>query len=188
MPLFERLKHHFTESIQTKISAADTLLPIIATASQKIVQSLLDGHKMMIAGDEISEYNALYFTAHVLNHHKQERPALPAIFLSDPSHAVFTKQLRALGQMGDILFILSANPDSENTVHMIKVAQDRKINIIALTGHTGGKIAPILSEDDIEIRVPALDTLRIQEMHLLIIHCLCDIVDYQLFGHGEMVT
>jgi len=101
---------------------------------------------------------------------------------------VFAKQIRALGQPGDVLLAISTSGNSGNILHAIKAAHDRGMSVVALTGYDGGKIPGILSEKDMEVRVPANDTARIQETHLLIIHCICDIVDLQLFGHGEIVS
>lgn len=195
--IIERIKHNFSESIQTKINSADMLLPDIGAACEKIVRSLLDGHKILSCGNGGSACEALRFSSEMLNHFKHERPSLPAIALTsdlatltsianDYSYnEVFGKQVRALGQAGDVLLAISTSGNSANILNAIKAAHDRNIIVIALTGHDGGKIPGILKESDIEIRVPAFDTARIQETHLLIIHCMCDIVDYQLFGHGE---
>lgn len=198
--IIERIKHHFSESIQTKINAADMVLPIVGAASEKIVQCLLNGHKILTCGNGGSACDALHFSCEMLNRFKHERPSLPAIALTADTatltsiandyhyHEVFAKQLRALGQPGDILLAFSTSGNSINIINAIKAAHDRHVNVIVMTGYDGGKIAGTLKENDIEIRVPAHDTQRIQETHLLIVHCLCDIVDYQLFGHGEVVT
>ena len=192
--ILERIRSHYTDSIQTKIAAADTILPQIQTACEKVVQCLLDGHKIMSCGNGGSACDALHFSSEMLNRFKHERPSLPAIALTGDTatltaiandyhyHDVFAKQLRALGQPGDILLAISTSGHSSNVIQAIKAAHDRQINIVALTGHDGGKIPELLGGDDIEIRVPSTDTARIQENHLLIIHCICDIIDYQLFG------
>ena len=198
--IVERLKYNFSESIQTKINTADMLLPDVAVACAKIVQCLLDGHKILTCGNGGSACEALRFSSKMLNHFKNERPSLPAIALTSDIATltsiannysydeVFAKQIRALGQADDILLAISTRGNSETILNAIKAAHDREINVIALTGHDGGKISSLLKESDKEIRVPAFDIARIQETHLLIIHCMCDIVDYQLFGHGEMTT
>lgn len=195
--LIERIKNNFSESIQTKINTADTLLPIIGEASQQLVRCLLDGNKILSCGNGGSACAGLHFSSQMLNRFKNERPGLPAIALmgdvftltsiaNDYSYNdIFAKQVRVLGQPGDCLLAISTSGNSDNIISAIKASQDRKINVIALTGHDGGKIANTLTDNDIEIRVPAYDTSRIQETHMLIIHCLCDIVDYQLFGHEE---
>ncbi len=196
--IIERIKHNFSDSIQIKINATDLLLPTIAQASEKILQSLLDGHKILTCGNGGSACDAMRFTSEMLNRFNHERPGLPAIALAadiatitsiaNDSHynEIFAKQVRALGQMGDILLALSTSGNSANILNAIKAAQEKNITVIALTGQEGGKIATLLQEQDIEIRVPTQETARIQEMHLLILHCLCDIIDHQLFGHGEI--
>lgn len=198
--IVDRIKNNFSESIQIKINAADMILPTVAQACEKIVGCLLDGHKILCCGNGGSACDALHFSSQMLNRFKHERPSLPVIALTadiptltsiandNNYNEVFAKQLRALGQPGDILLAFSTSGNSANIVNAIKAAHDRNINVIAMTGYDGGKIAGLLKENDIEIRVPAYDSSRIQETHLLIIHCLCDIVDYQLFGHGEVAT
>lgn len=198
--ILERVKHNFSESIQTKINAADAILPMVSAACDIILQCLLDGNKVMSCGNGGSACEALHFSSEMLNRYKHERPSLPAISLNADMatlssiandyhfNEVFAKQIRALGQPNDILLALSTSGNSTNILHAIKAAHDRNVRVIALTGHDGGKIAGLLQENDIEVRVPAYDTARIQETHLLIIHCICDMVDFQLFGHGETVT
>jgi phosphoheptose isomerase len=198
--IIERIKHNFSDSIQTKINAADTMLPIVGSACERIVQCLLEGHKILTCGNGGSACDALHFSSEMLNRFKHERPSLPAIALTadmatltsianDSSYSeIFAKQIRALGQEDDILLAISTSGNSPNILTAIKAAHDRNMIVIAMTGYDGGKITGILKENDIEIRVPAQDTARIQETHLLIIHCMCDIVDYQLFGHGEIAT
>jgi len=198
MNTVDRIRNSFTESIQTKIMSADTLLQDIGLACDKVVQILLDGHKIMSCGNGGSASNALHFSSSMLNRFKHERPSLPAISLNadlatltsiaNDYHFqdVFAKQLRALGNPGDILLAFSTSGNSINVLNAIKAAQEKNINVIAITGYDGGKIAEFLQEGDIEIRIPATDSARILETHLLIIHCLCDIIDYRLFGHGEI--
>lgn len=198
--ILDRIKHSFSESIQAKINTADSILPEIGMACEKIVQCLLDGHKIMSCGNGGSACESLHFSSEMLNRFKHERPSLPAIALTadiatitsianDYSYnEIFAKQIRALGQAGDILLAISTSGNSNNILHAVKAAHDREMNVIALTGYDGGKISTILKDDDIEVRIPASDTARIQETHLLVIHCICDAVDYQLFGHGEVVT
>lgn len=196
--IIDRIKHNFSESIQIKINAADLLLPTIGFACEKILSCLLDGHKILTCGNGGSACDAMRFTSEMLNRFKHERPGLPAIALTtdiatitsianDTNYSeVFSKQLRALGQSGDVLLAISTSGNSSSIINAIKAAQDKGITTIALTGYDGGKIATLLQEQDIEVRVPAFDTARIQEMHLLILHCMCDMVDHQLFGHGEL--
>ncbi|TAK78443.1 MAG: phosphoheptose isomerase [Gammaproteobacteria bacterium] len=198
--IIERIKLNFTESIQTKINSADSLLNIIAEASEEIVQALLEGHKILSCGNGGSACDALHFSSEMLNRFKQERPGLPAIALTGDIATltaigndyhfsdIFAKQVRALGHANDLLLAISTSGNSTNIINAIKAAHDKNMRVIALTGHDGGKIVDYLHEKDIEIRVPAHDTARIQETHLLIIHCICDIIDFRLFGHGEVMV
>ena len=130
----------------------------------------------------------------MLNRFERERPSLPAIALSTDTSSItsiandysydeiFAKQLRALGQEGDVLLAYTTSGNSSNIVAAIKVAHDRGLNVIAVTGKDGGQLDALLKENDIELRVPSNSTARIQEVHLVITHCLCDLIDFQLFG------
>jgi D-sedoheptulose 7-phosphate isomerase len=198
--IIERIKQNFSDSIQTKINSADMILPTVGMACEKIVRCLLDGNKILSCGNGGSACDALHFSSEMLNRFKHERPSLPAIALTadiatltsianDSNYnEVFAKQIRALGQPGDILLAISTSGNSPNILNAIKAAHDRNVNVIAMTGYDGGKIPGLLQENDIEIRVPAFEVARIQETHLLVIHCMCDIVDFQLFGHGDVAT
>jgi D-sedoheptulose 7-phosphate isomerase len=198
--IIERITANFTDSIQTKINAADSIINIVAEASEEIVQALLEGHKILSCGNGGSACDALHFSSQMLNRFRQERPGLPAIALNSDIPTltaiandyhfsdIFAKQIRALGQPGDLLMVISTSGNSANIVNAVKAAHDKNMGVIALTGCDGGKIVDHLQERDIEIRVPAYDTARIQETHILIIHCLCDIVDFRLFGHGDVST
>ncbi len=195
--IIERIRVIFTESIQTKIHTADSIINVIAEASEEIVQALLEGKKILTCGNGGSACEALHFSSEMLNRFKQERPGLPAIALTadiptitsianDYHYSdVFAKQIRALGQAGDILLAISTSGNSVNIISAVKAAHDKQMVVIALSGHDGGKMTDYLQEKDIEIRVPAYETARIQETHLLIIHCICDIIDLRLFGPGE---
>lgn len=195
--LTDRIRSNFTDSIQTKINAADSIINIIAEASEEMVQALLEGHKILSCGNGGSACDALHFSSEMLNRFKQERPGLPAIALTSDIATItaigndyhysdiFAKQIRALGQPGDLLLAISTSGNSANIISAIKAAHDKNMGVIALTGYDGGKIPDHLQERDIEVRVPAYETARIQETHLLIIHCMCDIVDFRLFGPGE---
>lgn len=195
--LVDRIRSSFSDSIQTKINAADSIINIIAEASEEIVQALLEGHKILTCGNGGSACDAMHFSSEMLNRYKQERPGLPAIALtcdmptitsiSNDYHYsdIFAKQIRALGQPGDILLTYTTSGNSTNIINAIKAAHDKNMVVIALSGKDGGKIVDHLLEQDIEVRVPANETARIQETHLLITHCICEIIDYRLFGHGD---
>src|SRR3990167_4991350 len=198
--IIDRIRTSFTDSIQTKINSADSIINIIAEASEEIVQALLEGNKILTCGNGGSSCDAMHFSSELLNRFKHERPGLPAISLTcdmptmtsiaNDYHFsdIFAKQIRAIGQPGDVLLAFTTSGNSANIISAVKAAHDKNMVVIALTGHDGGKIPDHLVEKDIEVRVPAYDTARIQETHLLITHCICDIVDFRLFGHGENVV
>ena len=195
--MLERIKSNFTESIQTKISASEVLAGPIEHAGMIMVQSLLTGNKILSCGNGGSAGDAQHFSAELLNRYETERPSLPAIALTTDTSTitsiandyhydeVFSKQLRALGNSGDVLLAISTSGNSRNVIKAIETAVSRDMPIIALTGGDGGDIAGLLGESDVEIRVPSGRTARIQEVHLLIIHCLCDIIDTTLFPQAE---
>ncbi len=194
MSLQDRIINHFTDSIQTKQESMSSLCELIEFASQKIVESLINDKKILACGNGGSAGDAQHFSSEMLNRFERERPALPAIALTTDTltitsiandyhfDEVYAKQIRALGQQGDILLVYTTSGNSTNIISAIKAAHDKDINVIALTGKDGGSVASILKESDIEIRVPSESTARIQEVHLLITHCLCDLIDQQLFG------
>jgi len=190
----ERIQKHFNESIQTKTLAMDILAEPILQAGQLMVQSLLNGHKILACGNGGSAADSQHFAAEMLNRFEIERPSLPAIALTTDTSTltsiandyhykeIFSKQIRALGQAGDILLAISTSGNSTNVQQAMLAAHDRGMSIVTLTGRDGGAMANLLQPDDVELRVPAHSTARIQETHLLIIHCLCDLIDQQLFG------
>ncbi len=194
MDLQQRVFENFQASIDAKKSAAAHLPLAITQASEAMVQCLLNGGKILSCGNGGSAGDAQHFSSELLNRFERERPALPAIALStdsstitsianDYSYAeIFSKQIRALGQKGDVLLAISTSGNSENIIEAIHAAHDREMIVIALTGKNGGEIANIIQPNDTEVRVATESTARIQEVHLLIIHCLCDLVDIQLFG------
>ncbi len=162
-----------------------------------MVSSLLNEGKLLACGNGGSAGDAQHFSSEMLNRFERERPSLPAIALTTDSSTitsianlysyeeVFSKQIRALGQEGDVLLAISTSGNSANVVQAIHAAHDRNMHVVALTGKDGGQIAPLLLPDDVEIRVPSNVTARVQEVHLLVIHSLCDLIDHQLFGSEE---
>ncbi|WP_304985558.1 phosphoheptose isomerase [Coxiella-like endosymbiont] len=198
MDLFQRIKHNFNESVQTKITSAEILVDPIAQAGELMVQCLLSNHKILSCGNGGSAADAQHFSSEMLNRFEAERPSLPAIALTTDASTVtsiandysydeiFSRQIKGLGANGDILLAISTSGRSKNILNAIDAAHQREMKVIALTGRDGGgEIATLLTANDIEIRVPVESTARIQETHLLIIHCLCDIIDHQLFESGE---
>ncbi len=195
MDLLTRIKTHFEESIETKRQASSLLAETIVEASQLFVQSLLNDNKILACGNGGSAADSQHFASEMINRFETERPSLPAIALTTDTSTItsiandysyndiFSKQIRALGQAGDILLLISTSGNSENILRACEAGHSRELRIIALTGKDGGSLSGLLSSStDIEIRVPSSSTARIQETHLLIIHCLCDLIDKQLFG------
>ena len=191
MSLQDRIINHFSDSIQTQQDAMTYLCELIEYASQRLVSALLSDKKILACGNGRSATSAQLLSSAMLNQFERDRPSLPVIALTTDTATitaiandykfedVFAKQLRALGQSGDILVVYN---DGNNIVKAITTAHDKDISVIALTGNNGGTIAPLLYETDIEIRVPSISNARIQEIHVLITHCLCDLIDHQLFG------
>jgi len=189
-----RIRDQFNESIAVKQRSIEILLPHLAIAVQRMVHSLHGGGKILACGNGGSAGDALHFASELINRYERVRRALPAIALTgdtltltsvanDEAFAqVFARQVAALGRAEDLLLAITTSGDSLNVIEAVRIAQKRKMSIIALTGKDGGKLAQILRPDDLELRVPAQRTARIQETHLLIIHCLCDGIDQQLFA------
>ena len=190
----ERIQQLFTDSINTKVKAREQLVRPIAVAAEKLVQCLLSDHKVLSCGNGGSAADAQHFSSEMLNRFESERPSLPAIALTTDTstltssandyhyHQIFSKQIRALGQPGDLLLAISTSGNSENILQAIDAAHERGMSVIALTGKEGGILVTHLGPSDVEIRVPSDSTARIQETHLLVIHCLCDLIDQRLFG------
>lgn len=195
--MLERIKGCFTESIQTQIAAAEALPDSISRAATTIVQSLLNGNKILTCGNGASAANAQHFAASLINRYETERPSLPAIALSADSitltaisndgikDEVYAKQVRALGQAGDVLLAISSRGNSRDIIKAVEAAVTRDMTIIALTGCDGGELAGLLGQQDVEVRIPSHRGARIQEMHMLIVNCLCDLIDFTLFPHQD---
>ncbi|OFC71249.1 phosphoheptose isomerase [Alteromonas confluentis] len=197
--MIEKIKANFTESIQTKISAIEILPEAIEKAAYMMVEALIRGNKILTCGNGGSASDAQRFSSEMLNRFERDRPSLPAIALSTDTSTltaiandtafdeVFAKQVRALGQPGDILLAISSSGNARNVIAAVEAALSRDMTIVVLTGRDGGEIAGFLSEHDVEIRVPSNRTARIQEVHLLAIHNLCECIDDMLFpaDHGD---
>ncbi len=194
MNIQQRIQDNFLASIQAKEEAAQLLGEPIERAAQKIVDCFLNGGKVLTCGNGGSAGDAQHFSSEMLNRFEIERPSLPALALSTDTSTltsiandyhfdeVFSKQIRALGQSGDILLAYTTSGNSSNVLQATEAAHERDMSVIAVTGKEGGELAPMLWDNDIELRVPVQSTARIQEVHLVITHCLCDLIDQQLFG------
>ena len=192
-----RIRNHFLDSIETKRNALEELIIPIKHAANCISDSLLNEGKVLSCGNGGSAGDAQHFSAELLNRFEIERPGLPAVALTTDSSTltaiandyeydqIFSKQILALGTNRDVLMAISTSGNSSNIVKAVQAAHERNMIVLSLTGNKGGKLAKLLKGDDIEIRVPSDRTARIQEIHLLVIHCLCDIIDAILFGGAK---
>lgn len=194
MDPIERVNAIFAESMQRNAAVADAQAAPIASAAQRIVNSLLGGGKVLSCGNGSSAADAQYFAAQMQHRFDRERPGLPAVALNaDPAiltaiaadegfSEIFAKQVNALGHPGDVLLAMSTDGAAGNMVAVVEAAQERQLQIVALTGRDGGEVAARLRATDVEIRMPATETARVLENHRLVIHCLCDLIDLQLMG------
>jgi len=194
MSISKRIIEHFEESLATKRAALDTLVPYIESAGALMANALGDGNKILSCGNGGSAGDAQHFSSELLNRFEMERPPLAAVALTTDSSTltsiandygyvdIFSKQIMALGAPGDILLAISTSGNSANVLRAIDAAHECNIQVVALTGGDGGDIANAMTQDDVEIRIPSQRTARIQEVHLLTIHCLCDIIDQSLFA------
>ena len=194
MDHIQRIRQHFADSAQLKQDAAALLAPAIARAAAVMTTALLADGKILACGNGGSAADAQHFAAEMVGRFERERPELPAISLvTDTSiltavandyafDQVFAKQVRALGARGDVLLAISTSGNSPSVVAAVKAAREREMRVIALTGRSGGAIAQMLADDDVSLCVPHERTARIQEVHLLIIHCICDAIDATLLG------
>ncbi len=190
----ERIAQHFHASMNAKQAALDQLCPVIEQAGLRMTECLQREGRIFSCGNGGSAGDAQHFSSELLNRFEMERPGLPAIALTTDTSTltsiandydfreIFARQVRALAHPGDVLLAISTSGGSDNINRAIEAAHDRGATVIALSGRDGGAMAQCLSAEDIEIRVPAKVTARIQEVHLLVIHCLCDLIDRQLFG------
>ena len=194
MDLISHISQHFTDSAQTKLDAIEKLAAPIAGAAELMVSCLLGNGKILACGNGGSAADAQHFAAELVGRFEVERQGLAGIALTTDSSimtaiandygykSVFDRQVRALGQPGDILLAISTSGNSPSVVEAIRAAHENEIHVVALTGRGGGEMAGILRETDVHICVPSERTARIQEIHLLTIHCLCDAIDCLLLG------
>jgi D-sedoheptulose 7-phosphate isomerase len=195
-PLIERVKGIFEDSLQTTRAAKDELAPSITDAAARMFQALMAGRKIMACGNGGSAADAQHFTAELINRFERERPPLAAVALTTDTSTltsigndyhfdeVFSKQIRAFGQPGDILLAITTSGNSRNVLRAIEAAHEREISCVMLTGRDGGQVNALVGAGDVHICVRAKSTARIQEVHGIAIHCLCDLIDQQLLGQG----
>ena len=198
--LEQRIEQHFIDSADLKYQAAQVLSKPIAQAVQAVLACVTGGGKVLACGNGGSAADAQHFAAEFVGRFERERPELGAIALTTDSsiltaiandynyNAVFSRQVRALGQPGDVLLAISTSGNSANVLAAIEAAHEREMTVVAMTGRNGGKMNTALRDTDVHICVPHERTARIQEVHILALHCICDAVDAQLLGDQEPST
>lgn len=197
MERLKRIEQHFAASLEAQQRTLEAIGPRIVQTAEHLAERLRQGGKILVCGNGGSAADAQHFAAELVNRFEMERPGLAAIALTTDSSTltsiandyafeqVFARQVRALGRPGDALLAISTSGHSPNVLAAIAAAQESGLMTVALTGRDGGKIAGQLGAGDLELRVNATATARIQETHILIIHCLCDLIDQRLFNFGE---
>jgi len=196
MTLTTRIGKHFDDSAQLKLQSKNVLAQPIADAAQAMVACLMNDGKILVCGNGGSAADSQHFAAELVNRFEVERPGLAAIALTTDSSVltsiandydyvqIFSKQVRALGMDGDVLLAISTSGNSPSVLEAILAAHERNMPVVALTGKDGGKMAALLKPTDFHICVPSKSTARIQEVHLLALHCMCDAIDHLILG-GE---
>lgn len=192
----DRVTYLFRDSIANLQHAAEPLAEPIARAADCLAQALLNGGKILICGNGGSAADAQHFSSELLNRFEAERPGLPAVAITtdastltsianDYEYAeVFSRQILALGQPGDVLFVITTSGNSANITRALQAGYHKNMRCVALNGRDGGEAARLLAPGDINIPAPGESTARIQEVHGLVIHCLCDLIDGKIFGRG----
>ena len=195
--LEQRIEQHFIDSADLKYQAAQVLSKPIAQAIAAILASVTSGGKVLACGNGGSAADAQHFSAEFVGRFERERPELGAIALTTDTsiitaiandydfNSIFSRQVRALGQAGDVLLAISTSGNSANVLAAIEAAHQRDMVVVALTGRGGGKIGQALRDTDVHVCVPHERTARVQEVHILTLHCICDGVDAQLMGEQE---
>lgn len=190
----QRVYNLFQRSIEAKMQVGEELAPVIEATADRLVQTLLNEKKILVCGNGPSAAMAQIFTSNLIDRFEKERPSLPAIWLGSnmasytaivadtQHHEVYAKPVRALGQQGDLLVVISSSGNAGNLVQAINAARDRGMSVIALTGRDGGEVGKLLDARDIELCARVNSRSRIHEIHLLVLYCLCDLIDHKLFG------
>jgi len=194
MDLIARVARHFEDSAQTKLDALETMAAPIAAAVEAMTHCLINGGKLLACGNGGSAADSQHFAAELIGRFEAERQELAAIALTTDSsiltsvgndysfNQIFARQVRGLGHAGDVLLAISTSGNSGNVIEAIRAAHEAEMRVVALTGRGGGQIGEMLGDEDIHLCVPAERTARIQETHLVAIHCLCDGIDALLLG------
>lgn len=194
MDPIQRIRSHFEDSARLKHEASQVLAQPIADAIELITSAFAADHKLLICGNGGSASDSQHLAAELVGRFERERPELGAIALTTDSsiltavgndysfEQVFARQVRALGRPGDVLVAISTSGNSPNVLAAARAAQERGLSIVAMTGRGGGALGELLGPSDVHLCVPHERTMRIQEVHLLILHCICDGIDAVLLG------
>ncbi|MFT4581713.1 MAG: D-sedoheptulose 7-phosphate isomerase [Gammaproteobacteria bacterium] len=197
MERIDRVRTIFSDSIAVKSEASISLSPSIVEAAESILACLMDNGKVMTCGNGGSAADAQHFSSEMLNRFERERPGLAAFALTTDASTItsvandyqfadiFSKQIRALGRPNDVLLAFTTSGNSSNIVNAIDAAHEQDARVILLSGRDGGEAANSLKRGDVEVRVSSNSTARIQEVHLMVIHCICDLVDDHLLGQAD---
>lgn len=197
MDLIHRIGQHFSDCAQTTLDAVEALAAPLASAAELMAGILVGNGKILACGNGGSAADAQHFAAELVGRFEKERQGLSAIALNTDSSiltavandygyaSVFERQVRALGQPGDLLLAISTSGNSPSIVAAIRAAHDNDLHVVALTGKGGGEVGQVLQDTDVHLCVPSERTARIQEIHQLVIHCLCDGIDCLLLGVDE---
>ncbi len=193
----QRIQQQFFDSADLMYAAADVLSKPIADAVEAVMGCITAGGKLMVCGNGGSASDAQHFAAEFVGRFERERPGLAALALTTDTailtaigndydfNSIFSKQVQALGTPGDVLIAISTSGNSANVLAAVEAAHAKDMTVVALTGRAGGKLGALLMDTDVHICVPHDRTARIQEIHGLALHCLCDAVDQQLLGEQE---
>jgi D-sedoheptulose 7-phosphate isomerase len=194
MDLISRISENFSESAHLKLQSMDALAAPIAQAAERMVQCLKRDGKILACGNGGSAADSQHFSSELLNRFEMERPSLAAIALTTDASTltsiandydydqIFAKQIRGLGHANDVLLAITTSGNSRNVIAAVEAAHEAGMSVVALTGRNGGRLVETLAPADVHICVPATSTARIQEVHLLTLHCICDAIDCLLLG------
>lgn len=188
----ERIRQHFMDSANLKLQVMDDLAPVLQASAQAITDTIISGHKVLCCGNGGSAADAQHFSGEMLNRFEVERPGLPVLALTTDSSTltaiandyryseIFARQIHALGTENDLLLAISTSGNSENILKSVAAAHEKRMKVIALTGKDGGQCAALLADTDLEIRIDSFSTPRVQEVHILCLHVICDLIDHLL--------